>query len=353
MKKILVDARMVGPHPHGIAKFVEGIAAGLSQMAGRGQYEPFFLVSANTPADSPVRKFTTVHAESAFLSPKEWVELPKLFLKSDIDAYHSPSLSALPWITIPYAVTLHDLNHLHYGGGAKKVYYQTVLKRFVRRARVVTTVSEFSREEIAKWIDAPVESIEMTWNSLETPAFDDSVLARHELKPDQFFMCISGLKPHKNLKVLLEGYRQYRFIVKDALPLAATVSGQQPPGVIALESIGHSGAMNSLMRQSRAFFFPSLYEGFGRPPVEAAAVGARLAVSDIPPHREGLKGISESAMIWVEPKSVQQWTAAFQKMHGAARVERVSSDQGRMLLDRYSTKSLAEAMDRVYRRLVE
>jgi len=353
MKKVLLDARMVSEIPHGIAKYVEGIAQGFLQMKSELGFEPVFLLSEKGPILSkPWSEFSVVTASSPFLSPKEWVEIPKILDQEKIDLYHSTSLSALPFCPVPHVLTLHDLNHLHFGGLDKKIYYNTVLKKFARSARALMTVSEFSRTEIAEWLGMDAAKISVTYNSFDPPADADvKLLAGYGIQHEKFFFTLSGTKSHKNLGALLEAYSLYREQAgAGAMPLVMTAQTQSTPGVIGLGSVSDPILLQTLISQSRGFFFPSLYEGFGRPPVEAAIAGARLAVSDIPPHREGLSMLLPAQVRWVQPKDIADWARAFHDL-SEGRVERVSGDISSKLLSAYSSLSLAREVVKAYQPL--
>ena len=171
MKQLLVDARMIHAMPHGIAKYVEGIAIGLKSK--KLNYELTFLVTKETPKNSPVFQFKTILAQSKFLYPSELLEIPRVLKAGKFDGFHSPSLSAYPYIPVPYTVTIHDLNHLHFGSFAQKLYYQSLLKYFARHAYQVTTVSEFSKKEISKWLGSTSRPIEIVLNSIEQVSIEN------------------------------------------------------------------------------------------------------------------------------------------------------------------------------------
>jgi glycosyltransferase involved in cell wall biosynthesis len=97
--------------------------------------------------------------------------------------------------------------------------------------------------------------------------------------------------------------------------------------------------------------FPSLYEGFGLPPVEAACLGVPLLVSRIPPHREALADLVQGEVLWVEPRDAQAWSKA---MDRAARGEVLgaSIESRSALMRRFSILSQGAHMDRIYRRVL-
>ncbi|MCM0605227.1 MAG: glycosyltransferase [Xanthomonadaceae bacterium] len=347
MKKILIDARMIHEFPHGIARYVEGLAIGLKSR--KLDYELVFLVSARTPKTSSVFLFQTLVAQSIFLSPAEWLEIPKILNQNKFNAFHSPSLSAYPYLPVPYMVTIHDLNHLHFGSIAQKIYYFSLLKRFAKNARVLSTISEFSKKEIDGWLRGSRTDIQIVSNPFEKVDVDTLSLTSSAPKTG-YFLSISGLKDHKNLKTLLAGYQAYRNSVDKPFPLYVTADAQGE-GVTSLSSLTNSTELMSWMKFSRGCLFPSLYEGFGRAPVEAAIAQSRIALSDISPHREGMMGVSEESLVWVNPTSSFAWSGALLELHHEKK-RPVSSTESLQLQAKFSPDKIANDLDPIYRNML-
>jgi glycosyltransferase involved in cell wall biosynthesis len=96
--------------------------------------------------------------------------------------------------------------------------------------------------------------------------------------------------------------------------------------------------------------FPSVYEGFGLPPLEGAVLGAPVIVSDIPAHREALRDLGSNEVRWVKPLAEDAWTEALRSSARSGGEPRPVSEATRAkLIDRYSVKRMGDAMDRIYR----
>lgn len=362
MKRIAIDARMIGPVPHGIARYVSGFARGLSrksQNAGGLPYEPIFIVSQQVQMEG----FSTVAAASPFLALGELTEIPRILKKINADYYHSPSFSSLIYAPCPWMATIHDLNHLRYGSIEKKLYYKTLLKRFSRLAIPLMTVSEFSRHELSRWTGIDSNSIEVVYNSIDPSLWKplesseiDSLLQEFGLKRGRYFLSMTSWKPHKNLALLLEAFGVYRvsFRGAEAWDLAVSVNGQEQientHGVKLLGGVTDRLG-RALLQGCGAAIFPSSYEGFGLPPVEAAAVGVPLIVSKIPPHEEGLRDLARDEVEWVAPHDSGGWTAAMRSV-SEGKLHPPSMNSCASIRARFSEERLAEDMDRIYRRVL-
>lgn len=154
---------------------------------------------------------------------------------------------------------------------------------------------------------------------------------------------------------LVEAYRAYRARAKNLglapWPLVLTlrdfvdVEGVLGVGGLADEE-GHA-----LLASAGGMAFPSLYEGFGLPPVEAAMAGVPLAVSDIAPHREGLVDLAPTDAIWVPPQDIPGWSAALERIATGVQ-NAVPTETRTRMLARYDITGMGRDVDQVYRRVL-
>jgi glycosyltransferase involved in cell wall biosynthesis len=257
-------------------------------------------------------------------------------------------------------VTVHDLNHLQFGSRMQKAYYQYLLKPFVRRAAIAATVSNFSRKEIASWAGLAESSIEVVPNALDpvflervAPSEVDAVVSKFGLEKKRYFFCLSNAKPHKNVALLVKAYQKAEpstgwSLAVNLLPEELALPAS--PGVKYLGPLLSEDA-RALMAGSGAVVFPSLYEGFGLPPVEAACMGAPLVVSRIAPHREALADLEQGEVLWVDPMDEAAWTKALLRA-SEGQVLGTSLESRSKLMRRYSVARLGADMDRLYRRML-
>ena len=362
--KVVIDGRMVGPVPHGFSRYVSYLASGLSEFYAGGElpYEPVFLVGQEVP---PVfRGLPVCKMESPFLHPAELVEIPRVLRSLKAALYHSPTFSSLLGAPCPWIATVHDLNHLAYGGWKQKAYYRYLLRPFLRKATGVLSVSEFSRREVADWAGIPLDSINIVYNAIDpglklplpNTAIEEA-LSRHGLKRGRYFLCLANPKPHKNVELLVKAYEGYREKASpqkasnDPWNLALSLNGVMGEGLRCLGAVSE-GDGPLLLAGAGALVSPSLYEGFGLPPVEAAARGVPILVSKIPPHEEGLSDLSADEAIWVEPRDLEGWVSALSRAADGG-LRRVAVSTRSKILERFSPERLAREMDRIYRGVLE
>ncbi|MGK5087258.1 glycosyltransferase [Bdellovibrionota bacterium FG-2] len=358
-RRVVIDARSVDAVHHSFARYITFLAEGLRAKKELG-YEVVFLLNEEmreSIARTVFADFPRVFCRSRFLSLAELVEIPRVLKALEADLYHSPTFASLAWAPCPWVVTIHDLNHLTYGGLFHKLYYRFLLNRFAKRAAVVCTVSKFSRAEIADWLRVAPQDIVIAYNTIDpalaepvTEGLISGVLGKYRLEKGQYFFALSNPKPHKNVAMLVEAYSKYRETAPQAWALAVSMKEYADvPGVVALGSVAPHET-RALIEGAGALVFPSLYEGFGLPPVEAAALGVPILVSEIPPHREGLVDLKAQEAVWLDPRDSEGWTRAMQQVASKGGV-RTSVETRRAILSRFSAENLGATMDRIYNSL--
>jgi glycosyltransferase involved in cell wall biosynthesis len=338
-KRVIIDARMVGGVGHGIGNYVLDLAASLKERAL--PFELFFLVAKGS--NSPLRSYPHRESSLRFLHPLEpWLLAREL---EGADLFHSPSFMSLASYPCPHVQTVHDLNHLRFGSLPQKIYYRRLLLPSLRSARALLSVSRGAAEEIRGWLRGfgVEKEIELAPNAIAAPAAPEKkILERMGLK--EYFFCLSNPKPHKNLEMLARAHYNARSR-GDCLPLALSAKGEFQEGVVWLGALA-PGEITALFEGARALLFPSLYEGFGRPPLEAALAGCPPVVSDIPVHREALSGVKEAEFL--SPTDPRAWEEKMLALSQAPR-KPVSEESRGWIRRTYSLARLGDKMEAIYR----
>ena len=192
-------------------------------------------------------------------------------------------------------VVIHDAAVWDCPGGFSTAFrhlYQQLLPRLARRSRAVATVSEFSRQRLAHWLRLPAECIGVLGNAAG-PEFTpgDPIDRSPDDSAGPVLLCVGSLDPRKNLNRLLRAWLHLQSAGR--LPDGARlhlVGGANPRSFAAIDRIEDHPSIRWLgrlsdsdlidqYRRADAFIFPSLYEGFGLPPLEAMACGCPVLLS--------------------------------------------------------------------------
>ncbi len=171
------------------------------------------------------------------------------------------------------------------------VYWRMIYRLIAGSDMKIITPSEFSKSEIIRVYKIPAERIAVSyegWQHMNDIEEDTGIVGRMGLKEKGYYFSMSSLALNKNIKWIMEAARQHpneTFVV--AGNSAAALGNRVIPGNVILPGYISDGEAKALMRSCKAFVFPSFYEGFGLPPMEALAAGAGAVIlSDIGSLRE-------------------------------------------------------------------
>ncbi len=226
------------------------------------------------------------------------------------DLFFSPGYNTPLFCAAPFVFTICDLSHIYcpeISSVLIQIYYATILKRACHRSAAILTISDFTRAQIIKWSGVAPEkvvNVHCGVDSAYRPDGDSYGL------PFPYLLSVSNRKAHKNEFRLVDAFAkadldsQIRLVLTGE-PTPRLTHWIETRGVksrVQFAGVVQEDKLPSLYRGAEALIFPSLYEGFGLPIVEAMACGTPVVTSNV----TAMPEIAGDAALLVDPRSVEQ-----------------------------------------------
>jgi glycosyltransferase involved in cell wall biosynthesis len=226
----------------------------------------------------------------------------------DLDVMHYALTVPVPGTTVPTVVTLHDIQHRDlpdFFGPARRSFRRIAYDRAARGAEAVIVTSEFVRERALELLGLEAARVHVVPHAIDHTLFRPS----DDEEREPFLLYPARPWPHKNHTRLFEAFATLRE-TRPRLRLVLTGGGLErldplPEGVERLGLISLE-QLASLYRSAACLVFPSLYEGFGLPPLEAMASGCPVAASDA----GAIPEVCGDAAVLFDPTDVEAMAAA-------------------------------------------
>ncbi|MFN2445162.1 MAG: glycosyltransferase family 4 protein [Vicinamibacterales bacterium] len=324
--RIAIDARKL--HDFGIGTYIRNILAELPRLDVSNEFVVLCRPNERDLTTGLGANFRTITEPAKPYSVTEQVAIPLALARERVQLLHEPHY-VLPLLTrCRSVVTIHDCIHLmfpqHLPNRLAYSYAQASMWVATRKARRILTVSEASKRDLLRFFDVPAERITVIPNAIDerflVPPDDEQVervRQRYQLN-HPFALYVGNIKPHKNVARLIEAFGRVRAQGLDDLRLI--IIGDELSKYPALRQAVHRHRLDKQVRffgfqpietlsifyrLAEVFVFPSLYEGFGLPPLEAMACGTPVVTSNI----SSMPEVAGGAAVLVDPTNSEAITA--------------------------------------------
>jgi len=313
--KLGIDARMYGTAHGGIGRYVKELIINLSKIDSENQY--IFL-------KPPYRWY----------SLKEQLMMPKLIKKTGVDLVHFPHFNVPLKLTIPFVVTIHDLIIHHFPNerattlpkwlyNLKLKGYKKVMQHAVVNSRAVIVPSQATKKDVLKFYNVDEDKIKVICNGVSKLQITNYKLNKNlKFKIKNYILHVGSFYPHKNIEKLIDAFLILR--QKYKLDVSLVFAGKKDYFYQQLRNhIDNNEAMKQwnnetifydhasdielaqLYSNAKLFVFPSLYEGFGLPPLEAMSLGTPVVASNA----SSIPEICGQAAFYFDPNNIDDMAA--------------------------------------------
>lgn len=369
-----IDARMYGIQNRGIGRYIQCLIDGLAEIDDGHRYTLFMGSVAAAAFGKGGGKFKIVKTDVPWYGAKEHLIMPWLIRRSGVDIMHWPHINVPWWRPVPYVVTVHDLIVLHFPGSRattlpnwqyrlKLAAYNRVLRHAVKKAKKIITVSNFTKRDIIRQLGVDEKQIAVIYlgvdkmvlgtERLPNPApFAEYLSSTFNIKKP-YLLYVGSAYPHKNLERLIaafrrlqpEFHRNWQLVLvgrEDYFykKLAAAVFSSD---IIFTGQVSERD-LDGLYRGARALVFPSLYEGFGLPPLEAMARGVPVVAAKA----ASIPEILSDAAYYFDPENIESLAAALDLIGGSRSMQDELSRRGFERVKHFSWDKTAKQTLAVY-----
>jgi len=379
--KIAFDALpLVSERITGIGWCEAGQTTAIAELYPENEYiYNFFSQKSDTQKSERIKQFlnTGIRTNTAYFSGylyrliSNFIPLPYYKFFGDCDITHFFNYIVPPGVKGKTVVTVHDMVYKAFPETVRartKYMLDTGLKKSMKRADLIVTDSEFSKSEIVKYFPEYLDKIRVVPCGVDLnkfhPCSDNDRIERvkRNLEIDgDYFLYLGTIEPRKNLKRLIDAYAEFYRSNKNPpkLVLAGAkgwlyddifqkVINLKLEGQVIFTKYVPSGDINALMCGAVAFVFPSIYEGFGMPPLEAMACGVPVLVSG----EASLPEVTGNSAVIVNAYSTGSIAEGLEKIYHDKNLRERLKSEGLKRSENFTWHKSAEILYKVYRELL-
>lgn len=304
---VAVDCRMLGMSGIGVylENLVPEVVRCLPQYRFRLMGDAGKIAALPLPAleSGSTKGDVDIHAcHAPIYSLQEQARLP--WAARGADLLWVPHYNIPLFTTVPLLVTVHDVAHLVLPevtrSFARHNYARLLFAGVRHKARTILCVSQFTADEFVRLVGTPHGKMRVVYNGVDAGWFaeEEKLAEKRQEETPPYFIAVGNLKAHKRIDLLCRAFAA----VKDKLPHNLLLVGKHDgfisggqsvqelmdlaPGRIHCTGAIDTARLRHMVREATALVFPSSYEGFGLPPLEALAASVPVIAADIPPVRE-------------------------------------------------------------------
>jgi glycosyltransferase involved in cell wall biosynthesis len=368
-------ARAAGYRTAGIHGYIDGLLRHLPAALARAGL-PDWMLTAFVGGMNPIQYDGIAMRRAAFAgrpldteSPARrivWEQAIQPFALGAFDLQHALAFAAPLIARPPCVVTIYDLSFIHYPQrlpASRRLYLRAFTALTCRRARVVFAISEYTARDLVATLGVPADKVSViapgTDRAVYRPFPSDEIAAFKRAKklPERFWLFVGTLEPRKNLPLLLDAYAALPPSARlplvigggkgwDTDPIFAAVERHRLHEAVTFVGFIPPHDLPFWYNSAETFVYPSVFEGFGLPVLEAMACGTAVIAADA----SSLSEVAQGAGLLVPPDDRGAWTDALRRAAEDPLWRTTARAAGFAAADRYRWDTAADRTVAGYRR---
>jgi len=382
--KIGIDGNLAIYEKAGIGKYTTSLIKALLEYDRKNEYVLFFNFFRRPRErmrfiESMVKNSKSPYKIVISRLPAAWKErltqasYPlKNILKVDVDLYHATYFSGIPKVGYPkMTVTIHDLAFMKYpehrGKKLSNYYYKRTKQAITKTKKIIVPslstkkdLIEYFKISPSKAVVIP-EGVDKIFRPIRNKDEVKQHLRKYNIKPD-FILSVCTLEPRKNLPRLVQAYallphqlqQKYQLVLvggkgwnnQELVKIIHDLNLKEKvalPGYVAEEDLPY------FYNQAKVFVYPSLYEGFGLPVLEALSCGAPVITSNV----SSMPEVAGKAAILINPYKEEEIASALRKVLTSEKLRETLSHKGIVQAKKFSWRRTAEATLKVFQKVAK
>jgi len=373
--RIGIDARLFGTaQAAGIGQYTEELVRNLLNNDSTNQY--YLFLSPKSWAGFPIHasNLTIIKVGIPHYSLAEQLRYPTILRSADLDLIHYTNFnSPIWWKGVPSVVSIMDLTLWWFAGRSQKSWwrrwaYRIAIKKACQNAQRIIAISEATKQDIIRVLHIPADKITVTYLAVADrykPIHDPERIEniKHKFNISKpYLLYVGQWRQHKNVVRLIRAFHllRRRYNLDYQLVLAGKIDTQCPEVMETIKQLGLKSEvvltgyvpdmdLPLLYNAAEAFVFPSLYEGFGLPPLEAMACGTPVVASKA----SCLPEILGAAAEYFDPLNIEDMVKAMVGVAKNYSLQQTLRAAGFKQVKKYSFNQTAQQTLEVYRQILK